>query len=208
MHNFSMPPTLTCNAAFLVKIWRWQTQQISVEPTGLLLHLGFFQIPIHIPIPRVHTLTKAWQISPWLCKASRLCQGSTIQTTCLSPGTKVAVAFYSLINNSFWNSVHWSFFMHFSIYVSHLVMSNSSQPHGLQPTRLLCPWNSPGKNTGVDSHSLLQGMFPTQQLNPGLLHCRQILYHLSHQRNMWFLFCPRFSCYYGSKCFLSPSKPN
>ena len=41
--------------------------------------------------------------------------------------------------------------------------------------------DSPGKNTGVGSHTLLQGIFPTQGLNPGLLHCRQILYHLSHQ---------------------------
>ena len=47
--------------------------------------------------------------------------------------------------------------------------------------RLLCPWNSPGKNTGVDSHGLLQGIFPTQRSKPGLLHCRQILYCLSHQ---------------------------
>ena len=45
--------------------------------------------------------------------------------------------------------------------------------------RLLSPWDSPGKNTGVGSHSLLQGLFLTQELNPGLLHCRQILYHLS-----------------------------
>ena len=44
------------------------------------------------------------------------------------------------------------------------------------PTRLLCPWNFPGKNTKVGSHSLLQGIFLTQELNPGLLHCRQILY--------------------------------
>ena len=43
--------------------------------------------------------------------------------------------------------------------------------------------DSPGKNTGVGSHSLLQGIFPTQGLNPGLLRCRQTLYHLSHQRN-------------------------
>ena len=49
------------------------------------------------------------------------------------------------------------------------------------PARLLCPWNSPGKNTGVGSHSLLQGVFLTQGSNLGLLHCRQILYHLSHQ---------------------------
>ena len=47
--------------------------------------------------------------------------------------------------------------------------------------RLLCPWNSPGKNTGVGCHALLQGIFLTQGLNPGFLHCRQILYHLSHQ---------------------------
>ena len=45
------------------------------------------------------------------------------------------------------------------------------------------PWNSPGQNTGVDSLSLLQGIFPTQGLNPGLPHCRQILYQLSHKGN-------------------------
>ena len=48
-------------------------------------------------------------------------------------------------------------------------------------SRLLCPWDSPGKNTRVGCHSLLQGIFPTQGSNLGLLHCRQILYHLSHQ---------------------------
>ena len=41
--------------------------------------------------------------------------------------------------------------------------------------------DSPGKNTGVDCHALLQGIFPTQGLDPGLLHCRQILYQLSHK---------------------------
>ena len=49
------------------------------------------------------------------------------------------------------------------------------------PIRLLCPWDSPGKNTGVGCHSLGQGIFLTQGLNHGLFHCRQILYHLSHQ---------------------------
>ena len=58
---------------------------------------------------------------------------------------------------------------------SHSVVSNSLQPHGLYS-----PWNSPGQNTGVVSLSLLQGIFPTQGSNPGLLHCRQILYQLSH----------------------------
>ena len=55
------------------------------------------------------------------------------------------------------------------------------RPHGLQPARLLCPWDSAGKNTGVSCHSLLQGIFPTQEMNPGLLHCRQILYRLSYK---------------------------
>ena len=50
------------------------------------------------------------------------------------------------------------------------VVSNSFPPHGLHR-----PWDSPGQNTGVCCHSLLQGIFPTQGLNPGL-QCRQILY--------------------------------
>ena len=45
-----------------------------------------------------------------------------------------------------------------------------------------CPGNSLGKNTGGDCYSLLQGIFPTQGLNLGLLHYRQVLYHLSHKR--------------------------
>ena len=53
-----------------------------------------------------------------------------------------------------------------------LVLSNSSCPHGLQPARLLCPWCSPGKNTAMGSHSLPQGIFPTQGLSPGPLQCR------------------------------------
>ena len=47
------------------------------------------------------------------------------------------------------------------------------RPHRLQPARALHPWNSPGKNTGESSHFFLQGIFPTQRLNPGILHCRQ-----------------------------------
>ena len=61
---------------------------------------------------------------------------------------------------------------------SHSVLSDSLQPHGLQS-----PWNSPGQNTGVGSLSLLQGIFPTQGSNPGLLHSRKILYQLNHQGN-------------------------
>ena len=65
--------------------------------------------------------------------------------------------------------------------VSCSVMSQSLRPYGLQSARLLCPWNSSGKNTGVGNHSLLQVFFQIQGLTQGLLHCRQILYCLSHQ---------------------------
>ena len=64
---------------------------------------------------------------------------------------------------------------------SHSVVSDSLWLHGLLPTRLLCPWVFPGKNTGVDCHFLLQEIFLTQGLNPDLPHCRQTLYCLSHQ---------------------------
>ena len=56
------------------------------------------------------------------------------------------------------------------------VVSNSLRPYGLYRA-----WNFPGQNTGVGSLSLLQGIFPTQGLNPGLLHSRWNLYQLSHK---------------------------
>ena len=50
------------------------------------------------------------------------------------------------------------------------IMSDFLRPHGLWPTRLLCPWNSLGKNTGVNCHALLQGIFPIQGSNLYLLY--------------------------------------
>ena len=66
-------------------------------------------------------------------------------------------------------------------------MSDCLWPHhGLLPARLLYPWDSPGKNTGVGCHALLQEIFLTQEWNPGLLPWRQILYQLSYQGSpMW-----------------------
>ena len=55
--------------------------------------------------------------------------------------------------------------------------------------RLYSPWDFPGKNTGVSSLSLLQRIFPTQGSNPGLPHCRQIVFRLSHKASI----CPRIS---------------
>ena len=59
---------------------------------------------------------------------------------------------------------------------SRSIMSSSLQPHGLYS-----PWNSPGQNSGVGRLSFLQGIFPTQGSNSGLLYCRQILYQLSQK---------------------------
>ena len=61
---------------------------------------------------------------------------------------------------------------------SHSVVSDSLWPHGLYSA-----WNSPGQNTGVGTLSLLQGIFPTQGLNPGLPPCRRLLYQLSYKRS-------------------------
>ena len=71
------------------------------------------------------------------------------------------------------------------------VVSHSLQPRGLQPTRLLCPWDSPGKNAGVGCHFLLQGIVPAQGSNPRPLHLLHwqadslLLHHLgSHQSSI------------------------
>ena len=64
--------------------------------------------------------------------------------------------------------------------LSHSVVSDSLRPHGLQPARLLCPWNVPGKNSEVGCHFFPQGIFPTQGLNlQSRVSCivRQVLYH-------------------------------
>ena len=83
------------------------------------------------------------------------------------------------------------------------VVSDSLRPHGLEPARLLCPWDFPGKSTRVGCHFLLQRIFLTQGLNPGLPHCRQMLYlpggrcftwwQMSHQGSPTNTFsCPAF----------------
>ena len=73
------------------------------------------------------------------------------------------------------------------------VVSNSLWPLGLQPARLLCLWDFSGKNTGVGCHIFPRGIFPNQRLNLDLLcllHCRQVVYALSHRES------PLWLCYY------------
>ena len=82
----------------------------------------------------------------------------------------------------------------------------------LRPHELYSPWNSPGQNTGVSSLFLLQGIFSTQESNPGLPHCRQIRCQLSHKRSCWEL--PRWlpnRCFYltwviGTSSHLDPGR--
>ena len=83
---------------------------------------------------------------------------------------------------------------------SRSVLSDFLQPHGVHS-----PWNSPSQNSGVGNLSVLRGIFPTQGSNPGLPHCRQILYQLSYQRTYSF---PNFEPVYFSMsssncCFLT-----
>ena len=61
-------------------------------------------------------------------------------------------------------------------------MSNSLRPHGLQPARAFCPWDFPGKHTGMGCHSLLQGNLPDPGIEPKS-PALQVLYCLSHQRS-------------------------
>ena len=74
-------------------------------------------------------------------------------------------------------AIKFFFFMKVKVLVTQLCLTLCNP---IDLARLLCAWNSPGKNTGVGCHSLLQGIFPTQGSNLGFLHCRHILYHLSH----------------------------
>ena len=100
----------------------------------------------------------------------------------LSLGSRVDTSFcYSCIleppnrNQEEWRNIK-------DVVLSCLVASDSLWPHGLwPPPGSSVHGDSPGKNTGTGCHALLQGIFPTQGSNPGLLHRRQILYHLSYQ---------------------------
>ena len=93
------------------------------------------------------------------------------------------------LHRSYFGCFYFYFFRKITLYESesgsHSVVSVSDclRLHGLYS-----PWNSPGQNTGVDSLSLLQGICSTQRLNPGLPHCRWILYQLSHKRSPYIFY--------------------
>ena len=88
-------------------------------------------------------------------------------------------------------SILWKLWVH---YVSCSVISDSLAHHWLYLGRFHSSWNSPGKNIGVGSHSLLHKIFLTQGSNSGLPHCSQILYPLHHQGN------PEYTTGYWKVC--------
>ena len=106
-----------------------------------------------------HSITLAWKI-PWTEEPGRL-QSMGLQRVGHDWVTSLSLSHDSLSESE-----------------GHSVLSHSLWPH-----ELYSPWKSPGQNTGVGILSLLQGIFPTQRSNPGLLHCWQILYQLSHKES-------------------------
>ena len=104
---------------------------------------------------------------------------SSFQGHCLHPGSYCYHLLWALSKLTGGHMKLWAWIALMSLKSeskSCSVMSDSLWPHGLYS-----PWNSPHQNTGVGSLSLLQWIFPTQELNQCLLHCRQILYQLSHK---------------------------
>ena len=84
--------------------------------------------------------------------------------------------------------------------ISHSVVDNSLPPHVLEPTRPFCPWNSSAKNMGVGCHFLYQEIFPTKELNLGLLPWRWIFNYLSHQGSPITLILHRYPYNQESLC--------
>ena len=105
----------------------------------------------------------------WKVKVAQLCPTLCDLTDCSTPGFPVHHQLLELAQTH----VHR---ISDAIQPSHPSVIPSLWPHGLYSS-----WNSPGHNTGVDSLSLLQGIFPTQGSNPDFPHCRQLLYQLSHK---------------------------
>ena len=98
-----------------------------------------------------------------------------------------------------------AFIQIYSIFCTYSVMSDSLRPRELGLSRHLCPWDSPGKNTGVGSQSLHQGIFLTQGSNLGLPQesCGQILYRLSYQGSLIYSIASKLKYRYRKEKFLN-----
>ena len=125
------------------------------------------------------SLSLFWKVGVWIKWNNK----SKTLAQCLAYSTWSVMTNNIIINNLFYDNrlvIGILTLFRCCCCISRSVVSDSFWPHVPWPTRLPCPWNSPSKNPGMGCHSLLQGIFPTQGLNPGPLHCRKTLYHLSH----------------------------
>jgi len=133
-----------------------------------------------------------WEREAWAAAAALFCPGSFHWLACLGAACFSAAWFSAQLaaNHREQTELHtvvlaaWEYFrwvksqqmsvLPSKLYCSLVAKSHPtlSHIHGLQPTRLLCLWDFPGKNTGVGCHFLLQGIFPTHGLNLHHLHCR------------------------------------
>ena len=110
--------------------------------------------------PFNHGIQESWNSGPYLTGVPSL-------STCLTSISSLANVFFFLSFQHLDQS--WLWFLSSCACAKSLPSRLTLRPHGLWPARLLCPWDSPGKNSGVGCHGLLQGIFPTQGSNPGLL---------------------------------------
>ena len=120
-------------------------------PVGVSVHITVFSLRGGCQCP-LQTPGSSHSSSRCLCtrrhlQSRCLCTRRHLHFSIKSPGVSMSCVFACLISS---------------------VVSDALQPRGLQPARLLCPWESPGKNTGVGCRFLLQGVFPTQGSNPCL----------------------------------------
>ena len=126
----------------------------------------------------IHSIIRAWTCLKYQSRASLVAQlVKKIYLQCRRPGFdpwvgKIPCRRERLPTPVFWPREFCGLLTKCAVF-SCSVMSNCFSVHG----------NSLGKNNGVDCHALLQGIFPTQGSNPGLLHCRQMLYCLSYQES-------------------------
>ena len=145
----------------------------------------------------IHELRRASQVVWWVKNLPAMWEMQEMQVGSLGGedppeegmATHSSILAFSMIQRMFYlaqnDHFHWvkNFIWNSCIMYVCSVTSSSLRLYRPQPPRLLCPWESPGKNTGVGCHAFLRGIFPTQGSNPGLPHCRWILYCLSHQRS-------------------------
>ena len=175
--NSSTLATLCEELTHLKRPWYWERLKVGVEGDDRGWD-GWMASPTQWAWVWVNSGSWWWTGKPGVLQSMGL-----QSWTPLSNQTElICIPKYNSLSLSVSVSVSLCLSLSLSIYIyeseseSDSALSDSLWSHGLYS-----PWNSPGQNTRVGSLSLLQGFFPTQELNPGLLHCRQILYQLSHK---------------------------